>query len=200
MSSVDSGPPATAPDVRRAGAGGSRLRRTIAAAAALLLALAGFGLAIAAFRGRSHRPPGASSASSKIAFASYAGHWQIFTVNPDGADMHRLTDLPTDQFHPAWSPNGTRIAFDAQSQGGPFEIDVMNARDPRSPRATCGLGGHRVAVVPRSGRRAIGKIFGGGRLSGGSWCGVGRPGSGGPDQGGEEANGLGGLVWAEDVA
>jgi TolB protein len=79
-------------------------------------------------------------ASSKIAFASYAGHWQIFTVNADGAGMHRLTDLPTDQFHPAWSPNGTRIAFDAQSQGGPFEIDVMNADGSGLERLTDGPG------------------------------------------------------------
>jgi Tol biopolymer transport system component len=79
-------------------------------------------------------------ASSKIAFASYASHWQIFTVNPHGTGMHRLTDLPTDQFHPAWSPDGTRIAFDAQSQGGPFELDVMNADGPGLERLTDGPG------------------------------------------------------------
>jgi TolB protein len=67
--------------------------------------------------------------------------WQIFTINPDGTGPTRLTDLPTSQFHPAWSPDGTRIAFDARSAGGrSFHIYVMNADGSGLERLTDGPG------------------------------------------------------------
>jgi TolB protein len=40
--------------------------------------------------------------------------------------MTPLTDLPTSQFHPAWSPDGSRIAFDAQSGEGEMQFHVMD--------------------------------------------------------------------------
>src|SRR6186997_3172846 len=36
---------------------------------------------------------------------------QIFTMLPDGSDMTRLTPTRTDNYSPAWSPDGSRIAF-----------------------------------------------------------------------------------------
>jgi len=36
----------------------------------------------------------------------------IFTIRPDGSDLRQVTDHGS-AFFPAWSPNGTRIAYDA---------------------------------------------------------------------------------------
>jgi Tol biopolymer transport system component len=70
----------------------------------------------------------AAGTNGKIAFATGVdGRWQIVIVNGNGTAITPLTDLPTNQSHPAWSPDGTRIAFDAQSGGGETQIHVMDA-------------------------------------------------------------------------
>ncbi|HEV8421421.1 MAG TPA: hypothetical protein VGR13_08715, partial [Actinomycetota bacterium] len=109
---------------------GKYSRRIPAAILAVVVAVAGFGLAIATFR-RTVEPPSVGTVGNgRVAFASLQGNWQIFTLNPDGTDLTRLTDLPTNQSHPAWSPDGTRIAFDVQESiresKGHTEIYVMN--------------------------------------------------------------------------
>ena len=47
-------------------------------------------------------------------------------MDADGADQTNLTNDPADDFAPAWSPDGTMIAF-TRSSGGDAEIYVMNA-------------------------------------------------------------------------
>jgi hypothetical protein len=77
----------------------------------------------------------------RIAFSAYsAGHWQIFSARPDGSERTQLTSLPTDQFHPAWSPDGTRIAFSTQNADGDMEIHVMNADGSNIVQLTKGPG------------------------------------------------------------
>jgi len=53
-------------------------------------------------------------------------------MNADGSNQHRLTDNPAPDSYPAWSPDGTRIAFVSERDGN-SEIYVMNAdgSDPR---------------------------------------------------------------------
>ena len=67
----------------------------------------------------------------------------VFVMNADGTHIRRLTDAPGEDGFPAWSPDGTKIAFsttrddcahsespDCKSSGdiGPYEdIWVMNA-------------------------------------------------------------------------
>jgi lysophospholipase L1-like esterase len=60
---------------------------------------------------------------------SLEGTWPIRFVRPDGIDDHLLplADLPGyDQGHPAWSPDGGRIAFDlfTQVKGSPDRVSV----------------------------------------------------------------------------
>jgi Tol biopolymer transport system component len=63
----------------------------------------------------------------QIAFVSTRdGNPEIYIISTDGSGAARLTDDPAGDFHPAWSPDGTRIAFYSERDGN-AEIYVMNA-------------------------------------------------------------------------
>ncbi|MEX2157051.1 MAG: hypothetical protein WD773_09450 [Gemmatimonadales bacterium] len=47
-------------------------------------------------------------------------------MNADGTALVNLTNHPAKDAFPAWSPNGSKIAFDSD-RGGNFEVYVMNA-------------------------------------------------------------------------
>lgn len=51
---------------------------------------------------------------------------QVYTVNPDGTGEEILTDLPTRDGDPSWSPDGTTIAFESFRDDG-SEAYLMNA-------------------------------------------------------------------------
>jgi hypothetical protein len=129
---------------------------------------------------RAPEPPSASSSSSsvdeetaaldlcagpagldlggKIAFVSdRTGNYEVFVLNADCRAVTQLTHSPSADYHPAWSPDGTRIAF-ASSDGGD-DIFVMNANGSGRTRLTASRGtttrppGHR--TEPRSPSPAI---------------------------------------------
>lgn len=80
----------------------------------------------------------------RIVFArsvSSAGHdpfrSEIFTIAGDGSGQTRLTSNAVEDTHPAFSPDGRRIAFTSSRSGRP-SIYVMNADGSRVRRMTSG--------------------------------------------------------------
>lgn len=63
----------------------------------------------------------------KVAFSEYDGvNYDIYTVCPDGSQLVNLTNDPADDVNPAWSPDGTQIAF-SSSRSDHFQLYLMSA-------------------------------------------------------------------------
>ena len=67
--------------------------------------------------------PQLHSRGDRIAFSSNMdGDSEIYTVNPDGTDLQQLTTNSVSDRSPAWSPDGTQIAYAHDSN-----LYIMNA-------------------------------------------------------------------------
>jgi TolB protein len=76
--------------------------------------------------------PAFSPDGRKIIFGR---NWSIYTINPDGSDLSRLTPGRYEYMSPDWSPDGTKIAFtDAYSTVFTMNSDGSN-RVPITPEA-----------------------------------------------------------------
>jgi dipeptidyl aminopeptidase/acylaminoacyl peptidase len=65
---------------------------------------------------------------------------EIYTVQPDGTQLTRLTDVAGAAFDPDWSPDGTTIAFDVNPSGADFPTRIyMMSSD----------GSNKVNLTPR---------------------------------------------------
>jgi TolB protein len=65
----------------------------------------------------------------KIAFVrerGVQGHSDIYVMNADGTERHRVTRSPQTDGDPVWSPDGLRLAF-VRVRGGRSDIYVVNA-------------------------------------------------------------------------
>src|SRR5918997_2026205 len=74
--------------------------------------------------------------NGKIAFTSNRdGDSEIYTMNPNGQGVDRLTNNPKNDFEPAWSADGNKIAF-YSTRDGNDEIYTMNPNGQGLDRLT----------------------------------------------------------------
>lgn len=78
------------------------------------------------------------SVNDRIAFHSHrdSPELEIYTINPDGTDLQRLTNNNWSDNSPKWSADGTRILFSSNRENGTPEIFVMNADGSNPVRLT----------------------------------------------------------------
>jgi Tol biopolymer transport system component len=109
---------------------------------ALVIAVAGTLVVVRAFEGSDSRPLTARGAA-RIVFSGGGGGEQIdlFSMNPDGSDVRRLTDTPASEEGPAWSPEGSRIVFAVREPEdttshviGVMDADGANRGEIAAPR------------------------------------------------------------------
>jgi len=83
--------------------------------------------------------PVVAAENGKIAFTSNRdGNNEIYSMNPDGSGQIDLSNNPSSDVGPKWSPDGSKIAF-LSDRDGYYEIYVMNADGSDQTRIThCG--------------------------------------------------------------
>jgi Tol biopolymer transport system component len=75
--------------------------------------------------------PGWSPKGDLIAFTSKRdGDYDIYTIQPDGRGLKRLTNTPGNDAHSAWSPDGEWIAF-SSARGGFKDESVLHPLNPQ---------------------------------------------------------------------
>ncbi len=96
--------------------------------------------------------------AGRIAFVSdRVGTPKIYVLNTDGSGLEQLTFGPHADSRPAWSPDGSRIAFARAGDRSSCGIYVMNGDGSGLERLTTSCGDITPAWSPDGGRIAFGK-------------------------------------------
>jgi TolB protein len=94
--------------------------------------------------------------NGRIVFQASAGaQRQLFAINPDGSGLRQVTRLAGSE-QPDWSPDGSRIAFDAPGAGGTRILTVRpDGSDTRAVPLTTGGSSAAPAYSPDGGSLAF---------------------------------------------
>lgn len=87
------------------------------------------------FQGNYNTSPHWSALNRIVFCGSYEGKFDIFTVDPDGRNLRKLTDGQGNNEEPCWSPDGRYIAFCSTREGG-YHIYIMTANGQNQKRVT----------------------------------------------------------------
>ena len=93
-----------------------------------------------------------SSSAQPRARSDSVWNGDIYVVNADGTGRTRLTRHPAEEFDPAWSPDGTKIAF-SRFAGRRYQVFVMDADGTDAAQLTRGDGGASEAAWSPDGTR-----------------------------------------------
>jgi Tol biopolymer transport system component len=75
--------------------------------------------------------------NGKIAFTKVSENnfYEIFTMNPGGSNQTNITNTgEAHEYQPAWSPDGTKIAFPSESTTPPSNLDIYTMAADGSDR------------------------------------------------------------------
>ncbi|MDB9822766.1 Tol-Pal system beta propeller repeat protein TolB [Deltaproteobacteria bacterium] len=76
------------------------------------------------------------SSSNKIAFSGMSnGHFDIYTINPDGSNLRRLTQNNSNNEDPCWSPDSRYLAFSSNRENG-YHLYIMNSNGQNQRRVS----------------------------------------------------------------
>ena len=82
---------------------------------------------------------GLAAQKSRIVFAALRfDNFEIYVMDADGRNQENLTNHPVDDMDPAWSPDGTKIAFVSNRNDGVYQVYVMDADGNNQIRLTDG--------------------------------------------------------------
>jgi len=77
------------------------------------------------------------SNTGKIAFSVMEdGVINIYSINPDGSGVRKLTDDNGNSEDPCWSPDGRYIVFSSDRDGGGYKLYIMNSNGQNQRRIT----------------------------------------------------------------
>lgn len=82
------------------------------------------------------------------------GNFEIYTMSADGSNQKRLTNSPSSDFSPRWSPDGSQIAF-ASDRDGNWEIYTIKRDGSDLRRLTDGQGTNTAPSWSADGRRVL---------------------------------------------
>ena len=103
-----------------------------------VLAVLGVAVVLGAVGGTDRGEAAFPGANGKIAFSSNRDgtfNLEIYTIEPDGSEPTRLTTQSGSDAAPAWSADGTKLAFES-SRDGNVEVYTMNANGSAQTNVT----------------------------------------------------------------